>query len=269
MFRRYERSPNGAGVAEFARSFTGGELFDYAGGASPRTPLGGGAYTSTEYPETLELALHNELSYSAVYPRYLFFECVTAAETGGETTLGDSRLILEKMPREVVAELDQKGIRYERNLSDIPGDGYSWQEAFGTNSRGTVLERCRACGASAEFLADGTLRISQSRPVTIRHPDTGAEVWFNQVAGFHSSNIDPETRNWLAEAGMRPRLETTFADGSPIPDGLVDEIRIILKRAAVRLEWQPGDVLIVDNILAAHGRMPFTGPRQIALAMSR
>ncbi len=31
--------------------------------------------------------------------------------------------------------------------------------------------------------------------------------------------------------------------------------------------WQRGDVLVLDNLLAAHGRMPFSGARKIALAM--
>ena len=28
------------------------------------------------------------------------------------------------------------------------------------------------------------------------------------------------------------------------------------------------DILVIDNVLAAHGRTPFTGPRSIALAMT-
>ena len=35
-----------------------------------------------------------------------------------------------------------------------------------------------------------------------------------------------------------------------------------------RFDWQQRDVLIVDNMLAAHAREPFTGPRKIAVAMA-
>src|SRR5687768_10848584 len=36
--------------AEVAAAFAGKPLLDYTAGASPRTRLGGGVYTSTEYP---------------------------------------------------------------------------------------------------------------------------------------------------------------------------------------------------------------------------
>src|SRR4051794_26671769 len=63
----------GAGLSvddfrHFVRTFSGREPFSYAGGVSPRSPLGSGVYTSTEYPPDIELALHNELSYSPVFP---------------------------------------------------------------------------------------------------------------------------------------------------------------------------------------------------------
>ncbi len=33
-------------------------------------------------------------------------------------------------------------------------------------------------------------------------------------------------------------------------------------------EWRAGDLLVVDNVLAAHGRMPFSGARRVLLAMT-
>lgn len=36
----------------------------------------------------------------------------------------------------------------------------------------------------------------------------------------------------------------------------------------VAFPWQPGDVLVVDNMLVSHGRRPFSGERRILVAMS-
>src|SRR4026208_768002 len=43
-------------------------LLDYIEGDSPRTKITGKVYTSTEYPETFQLSLHNELSYAHKWP---------------------------------------------------------------------------------------------------------------------------------------------------------------------------------------------------------
>jgi hypothetical protein len=36
----------------------------------------------------------------------------------------------------------------------------------------------------------------------------------------------------------------------------------------VSFPWQRGDILMLDNILAAHGRAPYEGPRKILVGMT-
>ncbi|HEX8288395.1 MAG TPA: TauD/TfdA family dioxygenase [Pyrinomonadaceae bacterium] len=255
-------------VAEFqsfARRFAGTELLDYAGGVSPRISLNDGVYTSTEYPPNLTLSLHNELSYSDVYPNRLYFFCFTEPDSGGETTVADSRDILSKIDSEVVDVFKRKKIRYDRNLSAGKGSGYSWQDAFETDDKETVENLCRKIGAEFEWKADGGLRLSQIRPATTIHPVTGEEVWFNQADGFHPSNLDAETYE-LMKGNFR--LNACFGDGSPFDAAMLEHIREVLRSETIPVKWQRGDILVLDNILAAHGRMPFSGKRKIVLAMS-
>jgi alpha-ketoglutarate-dependent taurine dioxygenase len=35
----------------------------------------------------------------------------------------------------------------------------------------------------------------------------------------------------------------------------------------VRFTWEAGDVLLLDNMLAAHGRAAFSGQREVLVAM--
>jgi hypothetical protein len=47
----------------------------------------------------------------------------------------------------------------------------------------------------------------------------------------------------------------------------VGEIGRLLDREAVVLCLERGEVLLVDNMLVAHARYPYSGPRKILVAM--
>jgi alpha-ketoglutarate-dependent taurine dioxygenase len=48
----------------------------------------------------------------------------------------------------------------------------------------------------------------------------------------------------------------------------MDEIRGAYDSETVKFDWQRGDLLLVDNMLVAHGREPFTGNRKVLVAMA-
>jgi alpha-ketoglutarate-dependent taurine dioxygenase len=272
LFRGFELRT----TEEFGRlvdAFSGGSpRFGYAGGASPRRAMkggGGNVYNSTEYPPAIELSLHNELSYTDVYPSLLFFFCLVAPGQGGATTLGDSRRILSRIDGSVLQAFRTHGVRYVRNLSADAGSGYSWQDAFETDDPAQAEAACRHIGASFEWW-EGFLRVSQVRPAIARHPVTGEDVWFNQADGFHPSALDKDTyASLLAYHGNEDafRLTVSFGDGTPIRRDMLDEVRAAIAAERCEHQWQAGDVLVLDNLLMAHGRAPFTGSRKIALAM--
>jgi alpha-ketoglutarate-dependent taurine dioxygenase len=251
---------------QFVRSFSGKELLSYAGGVSPRIELGGGVYSSTEYPSQYTLSLHNELSYSGSYPAQVYFCCVTAPTHGGETPIGDSRRILKNIDPKIVQEFKDKKIKYERNLQGNSGSGYSWQDAFETDDKATVETYCREIGAGFKWKDDGGLRLSEVRPATAVHPVTGEEIWFNQADGFHPSNLDAETLSNITEEELR--LNARFGDGTALDVSMLEHIREVMQNEMTIFQWREGDVLVLDNMLTAHGRMPFSGARKIILAMT-
>lgn len=261
---------NPSDFARFVREFSGKSLIDYAAGASPRVKLGDGVYTSTEYPSSISLSLHNELSYTYRYPSHLYFCCVRPAESGGETPLADSRAILKKIDKDVVRKFRSKGVRYVRNLHGGAGSGYSWQEAFETDDRREVEAYCRAGGILFRWREDGGLTLNERRPATATHPLTGEEVWFNQAEGFHPSALDAETYEIFISSMKEEefRLNSSFGDGTPLSRPALDHIRETTLQEAAVFEWRAGDILILDNLLTAHGRMAFRGQRRILLAMT-
>jgi alpha-ketoglutarate-dependent taurine dioxygenase len=240
----------------------------YVHGNSPRTKVGSNLYTSTEYPAEFTISMHNELSYSSSWPSRLAFYCHTPAETGGATPLVDAARWLEVLDPEV-REAFAGGVRYSQNLHGGRGLGKSWQDTFETPDRSVVDAFLTESGASWEWQPGGSLRITSTRPATIRHPETGQEVWFNQSDQWHPAALGDTTAAALAQIMPAEELpqSVTFADGTPIPDEYVIQIRDRGLAEAVDVNWKRGDVLVFDNIAVAHGRRSFTGARRVLVAM--
>jgi len=49
---------------------------------------------------------------------------------------------------------------------------------------------------------------------------------------------------------------------------MLDEISRVYENNAVVFSWQAGDVMLLDNMLAAHGRRPFVGKRRVVVGMA-
>ncbi|MEU2376585.1 TauD/TfdA family dioxygenase [Streptomyces misionensis] len=241
----------------------------YVHGNSPRTKVGDNLYTSTEYPQQFTISMHNELSYAEHWPRRLAFFCERAAETGGATPVVDGAAWLAALDPEV-REAFAGGVRYTQNLHDGLGLGKSWQDTFETTDRQAVEEYLAGTSAEWAWRSDGGLRVGLVRPATVRHPVTGAEVWFNQADQWHPAGLGDEAAGALAQLLPPEELPqyVTFADGSPIPDAYVLQIRDRGLETAVDVDWNTGDLLVIDNVLVGHGRRPFTGSRRVLVAMT-
>ena len=252
----------------FAEGF-GDPLLSYEFGSTPRTAVTGGIYTATEYPAHARIPLHNEQSYTREWGMRLWFYCKLPASTGGETPIADSRRILAGIDPEVKRKFISRGLLYVRNYGN--GLDVSWQRVFNTSDPQQVEIYCRARGIHCEWKPDGELRTRQVCQVVERHPQTGEEVWFNQAHLFHISALEPEIRELLLESVAEEDLPRNvyFADGTPLEAGDLDHIRHVIDAEASVFTWQRGDVLMLDNMLCAHGRAAFAGPREVLVAMAR
>ncbi|MDO9005755.1 MAG: TauD/TfdA family dioxygenase [Aquabacterium sp.] len=250
----------------FAAAF-GHPLLKYEFASTPRSAVSAsGVYTSTEYPAHQHIPLHNEQAYTREWPMKIWFHCVTASPVGGETPIADSRAIYKRMPADILARFEP-GLRYVRNYGefDVP-----WQKVFNTGNRSEVEDFCRRACIQWQWKDDGELRTSQLCQAVETHPVTGERVWFNQAHLFHVSNLQAEVRESLEDilgVGNVPR-NVFLADGRVIPDEEFARVRAVLDAETVIFQWQAGDVLMLDNMLVAHARTPFKGPRQVVVAMA-
>ena len=256
-------SPEALGALVTAMDRTAAE---YRYGSTPRTHLGSGVYTSTDYPADQAIPMHNEQSYAHHWPSLLLFACAQPARARGATPLADSRRVRERISP-ATRELFAGGVRYLRNYGRL---GLPWPEVFGTEDRTEIGRFCADAGIDWEWLDEDRLRTVQLLPAERTHPITGERVWFNQAHLFHVSALPAELAAALLDGGAEEDLprHAYLADGSPIPAAALDEIRAAYDAETTRFDWAAGDVLIVDNLLAAHAREPFDGPRRILVAMT-
>jgi alpha-ketoglutarate-dependent taurine dioxygenase len=244
-------------------------LSSYAGGDSPRSVVTGKVYTSTSYPASLPIALHNEMSYTRDHPSLIAFYCEIAPQVDGETPLADCRRVLASLPRDLVERFERKRIRYVQNLHAGAGLGKSWQKTFETGDPADVERILKSRGAEFEWRKDGALRVSEVIQPIITHPYSHEPVFFGQAHLWHVSSLDPKTREALSKTVKEDDMyhSCTYGDGSPIDEGDLGEIRRAFDASAIWFSWQKRDLLLVDNVLAAHGRRPFKGDRRILVAM--
>jgi len=258
-----------ANAGEFQQTASAccGELLEYTERSTPRARITDRVYTSTEYPSNQEIPPHNENSYSHAWPMKICFYCAQPAATGGETPLYDSRRVYRKIDPEVRHRFEQQKVMYTRNFSK--GLGLSWEEAFQTDRRQDVEDYCTAHNIAYEWKSNGQLKTSQVRQGVATHPVTRYPVWFNQAHLFHIHGLETAVRESLLRVTAEPDFPRNayFGDGSGIQAEMLDHVRRAYAEASFRFPWQREDLLLLDNMLVAHGRSAFTGSRKILVAM--
>ena len=55
------------------------------------------------------------------------------------------------------------------------------------------------------------------------------------------------------------QYDIEFLDGTSIPESIIYEIYDILNERTIMFDWQKGDVILIDNKKALHGRAPYSG----------
>ena len=253
-------------LAAAAGELTDGLLIDREGFAA-RDDLGSGVYSSSVWAADMPMCMHHELSYARAVPGLMLFGFLSAPVSGGELLLADGRRMLTALPGALVEPFADRGWQLTRNY--YPEAGLSWPEAFGTQDRAAAEEFCRAAGISVEWRADGVLRTRQRRAAVVVPPGQTAAVWFNQIAFLNRWTLDPDIRDYLLDEFGQLGLpfDTAYGDGRPIPASVIETINAVYDAEAVVVPWQPGDLLIVDNLRMAHSRKPYLGNRRVAVAM--
>ena len=222
-------------------------------------------FTANEAPPNVEIFLHHEMAQTLTFPGALFFFCEKAAESGGATPVCRSDLTLKTLETEnpdFVAKLRRVGVKYrnsmpsEANLES--GQGRSWKDTLTVGSAQEAEEKLSALGYRFNWLDDGGLSVQTPALAAVDHFGRGKDVFFNQLVAAAAG--------WTVAADDKePRL--CFGDNSPMrQEDLADAINAAY-RHTVDLNWQTGDVALLDNLKVMHGRRPFEGRRSVLASL--
>jgi amino acid adenylation domain-containing protein len=251
---------------QFAGAAVGGQLFN-ENGEHPRKSLSGNIYTPVAYPADKLLLWHNENSFNDRWPMKIMFCCAQPALVGGETPLVDSHQVFQLLDPKIRERFIERDVMYVRNYE--VGLGLNWQTVLGTNDRARAEQYCRDNRMSFEWKEGDRLRTRAVRPAAARHPQTGKMVWFNQAQHWHVSCLDPAAREAISALFSEEDMPRNcyYGDGTPIEDSIMQEILGVYRQLEVCFPWRRGDVVLLDNMLAAHGRNPYRGERKLFVAM--
>jgi alpha-ketoglutarate-dependent taurine dioxygenase len=262
-----------------------GRAIDYVGGTTPRTRVLRNIFTSTEITRFYKIKLHNELAFQPNYPAKIFFYCEVAARRGGETILADTRKIIRDIDPAVLERFRAQGVVYARVFQKrkawrefikkfvLVYFHLTWQQVFNTEDPAEVEAGCRRLALPFSWRPNGDLLVRNHAPAVIRHPQTQEELWFNHVTSLH---FNPKTLDWPVYLTRRLLYrredlptDVLYGNGDRIPDADLRTIYEAIDRHTIAFPWQPGDLLVLDNRLVAHGRNPYAGARRVLVTMSK
>ncbi len=222
-------------------------------------------FTANEAPAHVNICLHHEMAQTPIYPSKLFFFCEQAAEQGGATPLCRSDVLFDRMLIELpefARECAQKGLLYSHVMpatdDAASGMGRSWQSTWKAQTPQQAEARMTELGYSWEWQDDGCLKVTTPRLPAVMKLDSGKTAFFNQlIAAFHG---------WK-DARNDPSKSITFGDGSPLDVPTMNRVIEMAAEITFDVPWQTGDVALVDNYVAMHGRRTFQGTRKVLASL--
>jgi len=261
---------NGEDFSKFVGAL-GWEAVKLGGGGTQRSDVAKGVRTASDEPPEQTIEPHMDMAHSKVHPKRIAFFCLAGPPpgVGGETVLTDMRAVYRTLsglgiPQEFEA---RGGVAYRKQLwsSDKVAHDYTWQKFFFTKelqeAKRQVLLRDGGARVNED---DGFISFSEVLPASPPHPATGEPTWFNGVHTNHRSYYE-EAKHVDTSNGSP--MDTEYADGSAIDEQTIALIRAAYWNHSVALRMQDGDITIVDNMLASHGRMGWVPgyPRKVLL----
>jgi len=229
--------------------------------------------TASDEPPEQTIEPHSDMAHSKVHPkRIAFFALAGPPEgVGGETVLTNLRGVYAELDAlGIVHQFEARGgVAYRKTLwssANVPlSQTYTWQQFFFTSNASEAKEEVLRRDAGATMDEADVITFKEVLPAVHSHPVTGEPTWFN---GVHTNHESYYVEAEHVDTTMGSPMNTEYADGTPIPEGVVSAIRAAWWNNSVAVPVVAGSLIIVDNMLAGHGRMSWVQPHPRKMLLS-
>ncbi len=171
-----------------------------------------------------------------------------------------------KKKPQLANEFEEKGLKYTTTMPDENdvkfGQGHSWKSTLGCETLSAAEAKLKTLGYTWEWLEDGALKTTTPVLPAVVTLKNGKKVFYNQLITAY-----------MGWKGVRenPSSAITFGDNSHISASDLELINSLASEFTYDVKWQDGDMAIIDNYMAMHGRRPYSGEtrRQVLVALGQ
>ncbi len=182
---------------------------------------------------------HCENANSPFRPDVIWFCCAVPAAQGGETLVWDGVRVWEEMSEELKNLFVSKKIRF---MQKFPAA--DWKRFIGSGASIADVKKI------LEGIEGLSYRINEDQSVSI-------EYICSAIVKTKYSNKNAFANSLISEY-KNPKGVVSFEDGSPLSVEVINQINEVMNRLTEIINWQSGDLVMIDNSRFLHGRKSFT-----------
>lgn len=216
-------------------------FMDYTGGVFKRKVINGNSTLLSVNDFKDEVKLHGEMYYQKNIPLMLWFFCANPASQDGATIVCDGKLFFDELSDLLKDLFSRKKLKYRGHL-----ERDAWIKRYKTDNLNVVEHICKS--------NDTHLQINEDESIDVHyicsaiHPSRSGEsmIFINSL--LPAKAISPDV--------------VSFDDGIDINEETMSELNEIAEKITVEINWQKGDILMVDNTRIMHGRRAFVDDKR-------
>lgn len=203
---------------------------------------------------TAAMGLHLENGNSPFPSELTWFYCERAAEIGSQTTVCDGCRVWQAMSAPARAYFTRAPLLYRRRVEALRWKTFVRHRAAVPKATDDIVFKDLLAlvedprSARFELHEDESITYEYRIPAVRTSLFGGRMAWANSIFG-PSYNYEKPT--------------ITFADGAEIDQHVLLEMKKLTDELTSDLEWQNGDVVVIDNTRVMHGRREIRDARRL------